>query len=79
MGEKAIKWERWRERAEEMLTIAEAMHDPEARAQMKTLAADWLSLADQQEAAADAPKSQPALSSFSPLATIRSAASGNGL
>lgn len=77
MDEKAIKWERWRERAEEMLTIAETMRYSETRAQMKKLAADWLWMADQQEAAADAPKSQPALSSFSPLATIRSASSGN--
>jgi hypothetical protein len=37
--------ERWRDRAEKMLALAQAMPDPEARAQMERLAADWLLIA----------------------------------
>jgi hypothetical protein len=48
MGHDATKG-RWRERAEEMLSIAQTMHDPETKAQMERLAADWLWMAEQAE------------------------------
>jgi hypothetical protein len=41
--------ERWRDRAEEMLNIAGTMQNPEAKAQMERLAADWFWLAEQEE------------------------------
>ena len=48
MGHDATKG-RWRERAAEMLSIAQAMQDPETKAQMERLAADWLWMAEQVE------------------------------
>ena len=48
MGHDATKG-RWRERAEEMLSMAQTMHDPETKAQMERLAADWLWIAEQVE------------------------------
>jgi hypothetical protein len=36
---------RWRDRAEELLTLAQTMRQEEARAQMERLAADWLLIA----------------------------------
>jgi hypothetical protein len=48
MGHDATKG-RWRERAEEMLSMAQTMQDPETKAQMERLAADWLWMAEQVE------------------------------
>ena len=48
MGHDATKG-RWRERAEEMLSIAQTMQDPETKAHMERLAADWLWMAEQAE------------------------------
>ena len=48
MGHDATKG-RWRERAAEMLSIAQTMQDPETKAQMERLAADWLWMAEQVE------------------------------
>jgi hypothetical protein len=44
MSQKTSK-RRWRDRAEEMLAIAQTMPNPEARAEMQRLAADWLMMA----------------------------------
>ena len=48
MGHDATKG-RWRERAAEMLSIAQTMQDPETKAQMERLAADWLWMAEREK------------------------------
>jgi hypothetical protein len=42
---KRLREKQWRDRAEEMLTLAQTMRQEETRAQMERLAADWLLIA----------------------------------